>query len=185
MTLKAGSHQHCTAVFFGGFGFKERQMQKHASLYKKFNFNVVPISSSVKQMTRPSVLKEPGREFAEMLQAINQPLVFHTISGSVWALIYTSQFMDKKWREENVKAIVFDSSPPKSDCYAFGGWLAFLLKRNHMKPYLAHLFHPYIWYAGITEEWRTHVWSHCCYSKKCKYEMFVICCKYVVYLWQK
>ena len=155
-TISRISGKSCTAVVFGGFGFKQRQMQKHESLYKEFDFNVVPIFSSVKQMTRPYLMKERGREFAEMLQSNNQPLVFHTISGSVWTLIHTLEYMDKEWRDENVKAIVFDSSPPEINCYAFGGWLAFLLKRNHLKPYLAQLFHPYIWFAGL-KEWRREI----------------------------
>ena len=40
------------------------------------------------------------------------------------------------------------------DRYTFGGWLAFALKRNYLKPYVSHLFHPYIYIAGITDDWR-------------------------------
>ena len=146
--------ENCTALVLGGFGFKERQMQKHATLYEKFDFNVVPILSSVRELTTPLIGEKRAPKIAEQLQAINQPMVIHAISGSVWTMFYILQYMDKEWRDKNVKAIVFDSCPPKSDVYAFGGWLAFMLKRNYLRPYLAPLFHPYIWYAGITEEWR-------------------------------
>ena len=62
--------------------------------------------------------------------------------------------MNKDWREKYVKAIVCDSCPPMSDVYAFGGWLAFALKRPYLKPYISPLFYPYMYVCGITEEWR-------------------------------
>ena len=146
--------KNCTAVIFGGFGFKERHIQKHASLYKEFDFNVVPILSSIRQMTRPRLVRERSREFAKMLEAINQPLVLHTISASSFTLFHTLKFMDKEWRDLNVKAIVFDSSPPKSDCHALGAGLAFLLKRNYLKPYLAPLWYPYTYWLPGFQDWQ-------------------------------
>ena len=36
---------------------------------------------------------------------------------------------------------------------AFGGWASFVLQRPWLKPYLAHLFHPFRWYQGINATW--------------------------------
>ena len=146
--------RNATAVVFGGFGFRERQMTKHSSLYAKFNFNIVPILSSVKELTTPTVASTRAKTLAEKLQNINQPLVIHSISGSFWTMIYMFEYMDKDWREEKVKAIVFDSCPPMSDVYAFGGWMAFRIKRNFLKPYLSFPFYPYMYLCGITDKWR-------------------------------
>ena len=145
---------NCTALVFGGFGFKERQMTKHASLYGQFDFNVVPVLSSVKELSTPCVGERQGKNLAEKLDAIDQPLVIHVISGAFWTMIYTLEYMNKDWRDQNVKAIVFDSCPLMSYVHAFGGWMAFMLKRNYLKPYLSPLFHPYMSFAGITEDWR-------------------------------
>ena len=35
--------KNSTALVLGGFGFRERQMAKHAALYGQYNFNVVPV----------------------------------------------------------------------------------------------------------------------------------------------
>ena len=145
---------NATAVVLGGFGFKERQMAKHASLYSQFNFNVVPVLSSVKQLTTPMVGEKRGRELAEKIQVMDQPVVIHAVSGAFWTMIYMLEYMDKSWRDQHVKAIVFDSCPPESNIYAFGGWMAFMLKRNYLKPYLCHIFHPYMFACGITDKWR-------------------------------
>ena len=145
---------NATAVIFGGFGFKERQMSKHSSLYSRFNFNVVPILSSVKQLTTRTVASKRGKDLAEKIQRINQPVVLHSISGAFWTMIYMLEYMDKGWRDEHIKAVVFDSCPPESDIYAFGGWLAFAMKRHYLKPYLSHLFYPYMFACGITDKWR-------------------------------
>ena len=85
---------------------------------------------------------------------MNQTLVIHTISGSFWTVLHMLQNMDQDWKDTHVKAIVFDSCPLTSDIYAFGGWLAFMLKRHKLKPYISPLFYPYIWYSGITEKKR-------------------------------
>ena len=42
--------ENSTALVFGGFGFKERQMGKHSSLYSQFGFNVVPVLPSYEMM---------------------------------------------------------------------------------------------------------------------------------------
>ena len=147
-----------TAVVFGGFGFRSRQMKKHAALYEQYDFDVVDILSTVKELTTPSIGEARGKLLAEKIQKIDQPIVVHSISGSFWTMIYMFEHLDPEWREENVKAIVFDSCPPKSDIYAFGGWLSFMLKKHYLKNYVAHLFYPYMWYCGITDEWRK--WNH-------------------------
>ena len=146
--------KNSTALVLGGFGFRERQMIKHASLYDQYHFNVLPVLSSVKELTTPSIGSRRGKTLAEELQNINQPVVIHSISGAFWTMIYMLENMNHEWREKYVKAIVFDSCPPMSDVYAFGGWMAFALKRPYLKPYLSHLFYPYMYLCGITEEWR-------------------------------
>ena len=146
--------ENSTALVFGGFGFKERQMGKHASLYSQFGFNVVPVLSSVKQLTTPSVGEKRGKLLADQIQSLNKPVVIHVISGAFWTMIYTLEYMNKDWRDKNVKAIVFDSCPPMSDVHAFGGWMAFMLKKNYLKPVLSPLFHPYMIVCGITDAWR-------------------------------
>ena len=148
------SGKNSTALVFGGFGFKDRQMNKHSSLYGQFDFNVLPVLSTVKQLTTVKDAELRGKQLAAKLQTINQPLAIHVISGAFWTMIYTLEYMDKDWRDDHVKAIVFDSCPPMSDVDAFGGWMAFMLKRNYLKPYLSPIFHPYMYICGITEEWR-------------------------------
>jgi len=67
--------------------------------------------------------------------------------------------LDPAWREANVKAIMFDSCPPKSDIYAFGGWLSWLLQAKTgapaklTKPIVSHIFHPVRPYFGIDAKW--------------------------------
>lgn len=146
--------ENATALVFGGFGFKERQMGKHASLYSQFGFKVLPVLSTVKQLTTPSVGEKRGKILADQVQSINQPVVIHVISGAFWTMIYTLEYMNKDWRDKHVKAIVFDSCPPMSDVHAFGGWMAFMLKKNNLKPFLSPLFHPYMYICGITDVWR-------------------------------
>lgn len=87
--------------------------------------------------------------------AANKPLAMHSISGSFWTLLYILEFMPPAWREEYVKTIVFDSSPPKSDVYAFGGWFCYAMKLNPKlwKPLVSQLFHPYRLYSGINSKW--------------------------------
>ena len=146
--------KNSTALVLGGFGFRERQMSKHSTLYGQFGFDVVPVLSSVKELTTPNIGEKRGKDLAKQMQKMNQPLVIHSISGAFWTMIYTLEYMNEDWRDEYVKAIVFDSCPPMSDVHAFGGWMAFMLKRNYLKPYMAPLFYPYMYICGITEEWR-------------------------------
>ena len=68
-------------------------------------------------------------------------------------MIYTFHHLDPAWKNERVKAIAFDSCPPKSDIYAFGGWLSFASKTPMIKPYFSWIFHPYRMYCGIHAEW--------------------------------
>ena len=69
--------------------------------------------------------------------------------------------LEPTWREKNVKAIMFDSCPPKSDVHAFGGWLSWLLQAKTglpsrlSKPVVSHLFHPIRPYFGIGSTWTT------------------------------
>ena len=47
---------------------------------------------------------------------------------------------------------LFAPTPPHP-LPAFGGWASFVLQRPWLKPYLAHLFHPFRWYQGINATW--------------------------------
>ena len=142
-----------TAMILGGFGFGERQMAKHAALYDQHGFGVLPVLSSISQLTTPSGFQERGAALAVQLQERDQLTVIHSISGSFWTMVYMLDNLDPEWRDANIKAIVYDSCPPRSDVLAFGGWLSFALKCPWIKRYVAPLFHPYRWYAGITCEW--------------------------------
>jgi hypothetical protein len=117
------------AVVFGGFGFEKRQMAKHEALYTAHNFGIRPVLSSISQLTSPAEAESRGKELAQELMKLDQDLVVHGISGSIWTMMYMFSHMDPAWREERLKAIVFDSCPPKSDIYAFGGWLSFATKQ--------------------------------------------------------
>jgi len=144
--------QGANAVVFGGFGFGNRQMKKHEALYTEHGFSTTPVLSTVTQLSSPYHGDRRGKQLAEKLMEKDEELVLHAISGSVWTMIYMLHHMDPAWRDEKVKAIMFDSSPPKSDIYAFGGWLAFATKQPVMKN-LAFIFEPYRMYQGINSEW--------------------------------
>ena len=146
-------------MIFGGFGFGEREMAKHAALYDQHGFAVLPVLSSVMQLTTPAGADARGAALAATLRERDQPCVIHAISGSVWTMVYMLDNLDPEWRDANVKAIVYDSCPPKSDTLAFGGWLSFALKRPWLKPYLAPFFHPYRWCVGITPEWEAGLFA--------------------------
>ena len=109
------------AVVFGGFGFTPRQITKHEALYRDQGFNVMPVLSSISQLITPKVAESRAKQLAAKIQEANKPIVMHTVSGSFWTAMFTLASMEPSWREKNVKAIMFDSCPPKSDIYAFGG----------------------------------------------------------------
>jgi len=146
--------QNATAVILGGVGSRERQIKRHSALYKKHNFNVMPIMSGMLDLTTPEVAAVRGKALAIKLQSENQPIVIHTISASFWTVIYMLENLDKDWREEKIKAIVFDSCPAMSDIEAFGGWMAVRMEQTSFKPFLSPLFHPFLSFCGITDEWR-------------------------------
>lgn len=143
-----------TALVLGGFRFKPRQMSKHASLYGNYNFNVVPVLSGLNELATPTLCSSRGKSLAEKLQAENKPLAIHCISGAFWTMVYILEHMDRDWREENVKTILFDSCPVLGDASGMGAFAAFFLKKHYLKPYLSPLCHPYLYYLGVTEEFR-------------------------------
>ena len=87
------------------------------------------------------------------------PTVIHAVSGGFWTAMFMLHHMDAQWRDRNVRAIMFDSCPPKSDVYAFGGWLSWLIQAKiglpakSTKPIVSHLFHPVRPYFGIGQSW--------------------------------
>lgn len=145
---------NATAVILGGVGSRESQIKRHSALYKKHNFNVMPILSGMLDLTTPEVAAVRGKALAIKLQNDNQPIVIHTISASFWTVMYMLENFDKDWREEKIKAIVFDSCPAMSDIEAFGGWMAVRMEQTSLKPFLSPLFHPFLSFCGITDEWR-------------------------------
>jgi hypothetical protein len=149
--------KNSTAVVMGGLGSKHRHINKYSALYTQFDFNVLPVISSIKQITHPSIGMMHGKHLADQLLKINQPVVLHVISGSFYIMIWALESLNKDWRDEYIKAIVFDSAPVLKDVHCLSGWMAFMLKRNHLKPYISHLFYPlissYIFlYAGNTDD---------------------------------
>jgi len=146
--------KNATAVILGGFGSRERQMKRHSALYNKHNFNVMPVMSGMLELTTPEVASARGKTLAKRLQTANQPIVVHTISASFWTVIYMLEHLDKSWREEKVKAIVFDSCPAMSDAEAFEGWLTVRLEQTSLNSFLAPLFNPFLSFCGVTDDWR-------------------------------
>ena len=120
-TKTALSGEGSLAVVLGGFGFTPRQLTKHESLYREHGFDVMPVLSSIPQLISPTIAWKRGPELAARVQEANVPIALHTVSGSFWTAIFMLAHLDPAWREANVKAIMFDSCPPKSDIYAFGG----------------------------------------------------------------
>ena len=147
--------KNATAVILGGFGSRESQMKRHSALYYKHNFNVMPVMSGMLELTTPEVASVRGKTLATKLQTANQPIVVHTISASFWTVIYMLEHLDKSWREDKVKAIVFDSCPAMSDLEAFEGWLSVRLEQTSLNSFLAPLFNPFLSFCGVTDDWRT------------------------------
>jgi hypothetical protein len=141
-------------VVFGGFGFGKRQMAKHEALYTEHGFSVTPVMSSPFDLSSPKAASAMGKELATQLMEQDKDIACHAISGSVWTMIYMLEYMDADFRNEKVKAIMFDSSPPMSDIYAFGGWLSFATKQAWLKN-LSFVFEPYRMYQGINSEWES------------------------------
>lgn len=81
------------------------------------------------------------------------------VSGGFWTAIFMLAHLEPEWRERNIRAVMFDSCPPKSDVYAFGGWLAWLLQAKlglpakATKPIVSQAFHPIRPYFGIDDTW--------------------------------
>ena len=146
--------RNCTAVVIGGLGFKERQIMRHGSLYAQHDFEVMPITSSLMELTKASVVEARSKMFANQIQSVNKPVAMHAISAGFFTMICTLKAMDKDWRDKYVKSIVFDSCPLATDADGLGGSVAFLMKRHYLKPYLSRLFSPYLYLCGITEDRR-------------------------------
>mmetsp|Transcript_61964 Transcript_61964/g.184432 ORF Transcript_61964/g.184432 Transcript_61964/m.184432 type:complete len:316 (-) Transcript_61964:182-1129(-) len=148
------------AIVFGGFGFTERALRRHEMLYEEHGFKVLPVLSTIPQLVTPKIGWERGPALAAQVQEADAPIVIHTVSGSFWTAIFMLAHLDPDWREHNVRAIMFDSCPPKSDVNAFGGWLSWMLQAKtgvparHIKPLVRHLFHPALPYFGIDSTWR-------------------------------
>jgi hypothetical protein len=149
--------KNSTAIVLGGFGFTERALYKHTSLYNQYGFDVIPCLSSIKSLSTPAGSKKRGQELAEQVVSINQPTVCHFISGSFWTGIYMLEAIDniagKEWKDNNIKGIVFDSCPPKSDTLAFSGFVAYRFKNPNLKKNTAPFFKPYRWFVGINTKW--------------------------------
>ena len=146
--------RNSTAVVFGGLGFKERQIMKHGSLYSQHDFEVMPIASSLVELTKASVVEARSEKFASKIQSMNKSVAMHAISAGFFTMICTLKAMDKDWRDKYVKSIVFDSCPLVTDADCLAGSFAFLLKRHYLKPYFARLLSPYVYIGGLTEDRR-------------------------------
>lgn len=91
--------------------------------------------------------------------ARDKPIAVHAVSGAFWTVMFVLAHTDKQWRKKNVRAIMFDSCPPKPDERAFAGWMAWFLRvklglpPRLTKPILAPCFLPVLPIAGINAEW--------------------------------
>ena len=147
------------AVVFGGFGFTQRQLRKHEALYREHGFDCLPVLSSIPELVTPRIAWKRAPELAARVQAASVPTVIHAVSGSFWTAMFMLAHLEPAWRERYVRAIMFDSCPPKSDVRAFGGWLSWLIQAKAgipaplCKPVVSHLFHPVRPYFGIGAEW--------------------------------
>lgn len=147
------------SVVFGGFGFTQRQIVKHEAIYREHGFECLPVLSSIPQLISPKVGWQRGPELAARVQEHDAPTVVHMVSGGFWTGVFMLAHLDEAWRERNIRAIMFDSCPPKSDVYAFGGWLAWFLQAKTTlpsrltKPFVSQLFHPVRPLFGIDAEW--------------------------------
>lgn len=108
--------------------------------------------SSPFDLSSPKAASAKGKQLAAQLMEQDKDIACHAISGSVWTMIYMLSYMEPEWRDERVKAIMFDSSPPQSDIHAFGGWLSFATKQPWLAAF-AFIFEPYRMYQGINDEW--------------------------------
>tara|TARA_B110000208_G_C11613255_1_gene374416 strand:- start:35 stop:745 length:711 start_codon:yes stop_codon:yes gene_type:complete len=136
-----------------------RQLRRHTELYEELgdSFETLSVLPTIFEMTHPKNAEREGERLAKsiMKTADGRDVVFHVISGSFWLSMITMSYIPRALREKSVRAITFDSTPPMSDIYAFGGWLCYALRINpaRWKPIVAHLFHPYRWCMGITAKW--------------------------------
>jgi hypothetical protein len=150
-------------VMWGGFGMTPRQLRRHTGLYEELDgkFETLSVLPTIFEMTHPRNAEREGKRLAASIieQAAGRDVVFHVISGSFWISMITMSYIPRALRERSVRAITFDSTPPMSDIYAFGGWLCYALKLDatRWKNVVAHLFHPYRYFMGINSEWENTV----------------------------
>lgn len=136
------------AMVFGGFGFTPRQLARHENLYRERGFAVEPVLSTIPELITPKVAWQRGPALAAKLQEADKPTVVHFVSGSFWTGMFMLAHLEPSFREKRIRAIMFDSCPPKSDVYAFGGWLSWLIQAKTKlpsrltKPIVSQLFHP-------------------------------------------
>ena len=142
------------AVIFGGFGFSARQMAKHAAIYEEHGFETVHVLCPSHLLSRPSHGPIVGEDTVAAIDAASakEDIVIHSISGSFWMSLYLLDAMPADMHAR-VRALAFDSCPPRSDIYAFGGYASWALNKPHLKNYLAQLFRPVRWYQGIDDAW--------------------------------
>ena len=151
-------------MVFGGFGFTPRQLARHENLYRERGFAVEPVLSTIPELITPKVAWQRGPALAAKLQEADKPTVVHFVSGSFWTGMFMLAHLEPSFREKRIRAIMFDSCPPKSDVYAFGGWLSWLIQAKTKlpsrltKPIVSQLFHPVLNPVrpmfGIDAAWR-------------------------------
>jgi hypothetical protein len=150
------------ALVLGGFGFTERQLRRHEALYEEHDFEVVPKLFSIKELCSPTFAHTACPQLARDLEEMDKPLVVHAVSGSFWIMTYMLAHMTPEWRERRVRAIMFDSCPPKPDHAAFGGFFAWYLQvklgvpARLSKPVVSRLCQPFIGLlseGAIDQDW--------------------------------
>ena len=121
-------------MVFGGFGFTPRQLARHENLYRERGFAVEPVLSTIPELITPKVAWQRGPALAAKLQEADKPTVVHFVSGSFWTGMFMLAHLEPSFREKRIRAIMFDSCPPKCDVYAFGGWLSWLIQAKTKLP---------------------------------------------------
>jgi len=75
----------------------------------------------------------------------------HIVSGSFWLALCVFEHLGLK-SKELIKGIVFDSAPPMSDIYAFGGYVSHVTKNPSLKNLYSQPFRLFRMCQGINQK---------------------------------
>lgn len=66
--------------------------------------------------------------------------------------MYMLDYLGPAFCEKNIRAIAFDSSPPKVGMQAFAGWASFAFQQPWIKDVSGPIFLPFMYFQGINKE---------------------------------